>query len=526
MGRQAKIQAMNRRGQNVYEEGGGSNARGGISGSGTSRVRLSESENRAFQLRSVDINLVRSRSMKQSKITGGLMKTLRKKLGEVVSKLIIYERLPMNLASSPWLHNLINSAAEIGGLFFFKSIDASDVSSRNTDYYFKLLDKVVEEVGEEYVVQVVTANEGVLKVVGKKLMEKRKHIYWTPCATHCIDLCLEEIGKKSNVKNVLENARLVTSFIYNHIWTVNLMKGFTRGREITHPAITRFATQFIQLQSIVKQKQALKEMFNSEKFRKSKFDKRWRFLHYDLHSAGYFLNPQFQYGLEHGRDVYRETMDETTKVINKLKRDMENQIRAINQKNAKWLPIDTDEEEEKGDNDGDFDSNEGDNGDGGLSPPSNNSGGNNDSGGHNNNDGGNQEIDEDTYQEVPYSMRNPNFFFFDMTHAISDARRGSSQSGRGHFQQLNMIDDSSSSIYSHSDSTYGIGESSQTSQGYPPLYHQPLPYQPQFPTNYQGLYHHPSSNFPYPQQMEQRGGGFFYYVFGEGYGGDNNQSKS
>ncbi|KAF7812774.1 WEB family protein [Senna tora] len=43
---------------------------------------------------------------------------------------------------------------------FLKSIDAYDVSSRNTDYYFKLLDKVVEEVGEEYVVQVVTNNEG------------------------------------------------------------------------------------------------------------------------------------------------------------------------------------------------------------------------------------------------------------------------------------------------------------------------------------------------------------------------------
>ncbi|KAF7812061.1 uncharacterized protein G2W53_033037 [Senna tora] len=35
-------------GQNIYEEGGGSNARGGSSGSGSSRLRLSESEDRAF----------------------------------------------------------------------------------------------------------------------------------------------------------------------------------------------------------------------------------------------------------------------------------------------------------------------------------------------------------------------------------------------------------------------------------------------------------------------------------------------
>jgi len=94
--------------QNVYEEGGGSSVRG------TSRLHLSESENTAFNLRSTNIDLVRSKSMKQPKITGGLMKTLRKKLGEAVSKFIIYERLPMRLSWSTWLNNLINAAAEIG----------------------------------------------------------------------------------------------------------------------------------------------------------------------------------------------------------------------------------------------------------------------------------------------------------------------------------------------------------------------------------------------------------------------------
>lgn len=26
-------------------------------------------------------------------------------------------------------------------------------------------------------------------------MTKRKHLYWTPCAAHCLDLILEDIGK-------------------------------------------------------------------------------------------------------------------------------------------------------------------------------------------------------------------------------------------------------------------------------------------------------------------------------------------
>ncbi|KAF7821211.1 hypothetical protein G2W53_026666 [Senna tora] len=93
-----------------------------------------------------------------------------------------------------YLHPILDLPMLHTGTIFLKSIDASDVSSINTDY--KLLDKVVEDVGEEYVVQVVTDNELALKAAGKKLMEKRKHIYWTPCVAHCIDLFLEDIGKK------------------------------------------------------------------------------------------------------------------------------------------------------------------------------------------------------------------------------------------------------------------------------------------------------------------------------------------
>jgi hypothetical protein len=159
------------------------------------------------------------------------------------------------------------------GTVFIKSIDASDVASRNTEYYFNLLDKMVEEVGEEYVVQIVTDNEAALKAAGLKLMEKRPTLYWSPCAAHCLDLCLEDIGKKSNVQKVLDEAKKVTLFIYNHIWTVNLMKKYTKGKEIIRPAITRFATQFLQLESIVKEKQALKAMFDSDEYKNSKYGK-------------------------------------------------------------------------------------------------------------------------------------------------------------------------------------------------------------------------------------------------------------
>ena len=89
---------------NICELGGSSHA---------SVSEVSRSQDITFTLRSIDMNLVRSRSVKQPKVSGGMMKTLRKKFGEAVSKFIIYEHLPMSLSDSPWLHNLIIAFVEV-----------------------------------------------------------------------------------------------------------------------------------------------------------------------------------------------------------------------------------------------------------------------------------------------------------------------------------------------------------------------------------------------------------------------------
>ncbi|KAK5775056.1 hypothetical protein PVK06_042923 [Gossypium arboreum] len=49
------------------------------------------------------------------------------------------------------------------------------------------------------------------------------------------------------------------------------MKKYTQGKQILRPALTRFATHFIQLEEITRQKQGLREMFNSNEFKESKW---------------------------------------------------------------------------------------------------------------------------------------------------------------------------------------------------------------------------------------------------------------
>lgn len=62
------------------------------------------------------------------------------------------------------------------GNIFLKVILASDVV-KDVNLLFKYLDDIVDEVGEEHVVRLVTINVLAYKMVGQKLMERRQHIY-------------------------------------------------------------------------------------------------------------------------------------------------------------------------------------------------------------------------------------------------------------------------------------------------------------------------------------------------------------
>ncbi|XP_073024247.1 uncharacterized protein [Primulina eburnea] len=236
-----------------------------------------------------------------------------KEVGKAVSKWFIYNAIPFNAADSgPYYQSMINAIAEagtgikgpsgrqIGGVYlqdevdeinnylntlkskwpkygctvmcdgwstrnkhpiinfmiycdrnmvFHSSVDCSN-KTKTADFILSLLNKVIDEIGEENVVQVVTDSEGANKAAGAKLMMERPHLFWSPCAAHCLDLILEDVGKMEKVKKCIEKAKQITSFIHNSDKLVNLMKTFTNDRELLRPGITRFATEFISIESL------------------------------------------------------------------------------------------------------------------------------------------------------------------------------------------------------------------------------------------------------------------------------------
>lgn len=159
------------------------------------------------------------------------------------------------------------------GIYFVSSVDATNVVEDAANL-FKLLDKVVEDMGEENVVQVITENTPSYQAAGKMLEDKRKKLFWTPCAAYCIERMLEDFVKIKLVGECMEKGHKITKLIYNQIWLLNLMKkDFTEGQELLRPSVTQYASSFATLQSLLDHRIGLKRMFQSNKWLSSRLSK-------------------------------------------------------------------------------------------------------------------------------------------------------------------------------------------------------------------------------------------------------------
>jgi hypothetical protein len=153
----------------------------------------------------------------------------------------------------------------VAGTTFLSSKEMS-VVSHTSEVIFELVDKTIEEIGEDELVQVVTDNASNNMGAKKLLLAKRQHIFWTSCGSHTINLMLQGIGSLPRFKKVVEQAKAFTIFVYGHTRTLDCMRHFTDGREIIRPGVTRFASAFLTLTSILEKKDQLRKMIVDSKW--------------------------------------------------------------------------------------------------------------------------------------------------------------------------------------------------------------------------------------------------------------------
>lgn len=135
-----------------------------------------------------------------------------------------------------------------GRMFFHKSINATGRVQNAEFIYDCIREVVVDEIGVKNVIQIVTDNGSNYKKACRQLITLYPHITWQPCAAHTINLMLKDISRFSEVSNVVDDAKRICRFFYNH----NRLHAMIRekiGGELIRWNATRFGTVFIFLQS-------------------------------------------------------------------------------------------------------------------------------------------------------------------------------------------------------------------------------------------------------------------------------------
>ena len=131
---------------------------------------------------------------------------------------------------------------------------------------FLLFDEVIEWVGPLNVVHIVTDNATNYVATGRLISHKHKHINWSPCAAHCLNLIFKDIGKMDNVVELIRRVSNVTIFVYNHVPLLSWLRKRDEWTEILRLSATRFATTFIALKSLHDHKHDLQALVTSKFF--------------------------------------------------------------------------------------------------------------------------------------------------------------------------------------------------------------------------------------------------------------------
>ncbi|XP_031106140.1 uncharacterized protein LOC116010770 [Ipomoea triloba] len=145
---------------------------------------------------------------------------LLEKAKQVTDKLkekhtLAWKEFGCTLMSDGWTdrrgRQLINFLANsLKGTFFLELVDAlSEV--HDATILAALLEKKIEEIGKNNVVQIVSDNGANYKAVGRLLEGKILTLFWTPCAAHCLDLMLEDIGKLREFKSKIAKECIMAS---------------------------------------------------------------------------------------------------------------------------------------------------------------------------------------------------------------------------------------------------------------------------------------------------------------------------
>ncbi|XP_035823134.1 uncharacterized protein [Zea mays] len=200
-----------------------------------------------------DIDLAHSRAQAQPRVDIMLRGGSRDKLGKALAKWFHANDIPGRKADCPYFRSAIKLAQECGQGVHIPS--GKDLDGKFLDMNYEDMEAHMAKFKDdwkEYGVTVMcdswTDNGSNYKKACRQLITRYPHITWQPCAAHTINLMLKDISRFSEVSQVVDDAKRICRFFYNHNRLHAMMREKIGGELIRWNA-TRFGTVFIFLQS-------------------------------------------------------------------------------------------------------------------------------------------------------------------------------------------------------------------------------------------------------------------------------------
>ncbi|XP_057994362.1 uncharacterized protein LOC110631754 [Hevea brasiliensis] len=149
---------------------------------------------------------------------------------------------------------------------------------KDKQFIANLLKEVIDEVGHQKVVQVITDNASNCKGAREIIEGMFPHIYWTPCVVHTLNLALKNICAAKNLETNQEtydvchwitkihrDALQIKNFIMNHSMRLVIYNRFS-PLKLLSIADTRFAFIIVMLKRFKIIRRALEAMVMSDQW--------------------------------------------------------------------------------------------------------------------------------------------------------------------------------------------------------------------------------------------------------------------
>jgi hypothetical protein len=184
--------------------------------------------------------------------------------------------------SDPQRRPILNFVAVCDKSPMFLRADNCEGEIKDKEYIAAKLRGIIEEVGRDNVVQIITDNAANCKGAGLIIEAEYKNIFWTPCVVHTINLALKNICEPKIGNNpsddevyvwqqlefmhdVKTEATMIKNFIMNHGMRLSMFNEFSHLKLLSI-AETRFASVVCMLRRFVEVKSALQQMVISDKW--------------------------------------------------------------------------------------------------------------------------------------------------------------------------------------------------------------------------------------------------------------------